>query len=282
MAVGVQSLQHEGNYYGTIRFVGLSGRQSTSGATAVFNLEIDVKPSDLGWLVINDLSGHVDVERLGDVGPCWLLNSFRVRSDPKGDKTSLFVCVMLPDATIRAIDHHRARSTAEQFSFVLWLQLRGASSTGPVDSQAVLNCPVTTSDWFAALTGSQYEARHIIDVPLQGGRVANALSVAAEHYRRAIDQWKKISYTQVFVECRKVLEATRDVLQLRPKGIAEIDARQKNAWSIDECIEYTRAAVHQIVHHAAHPGVDDDPGPQEADLLLALTGSLLRYYASVR
>lgn len=272
------TFQHDGICYATVRVLSMSGRQTIDGATLMFNCELDMHRADNAWLEINDFAGHVSVDGIGDLGPCWSLNSFRGRSG-RGEKASFFVCVAAKEGDIRAIDHLRARSNRELISFILWLRLRGASTKGPVDSQGVLNVTVTTSDWFAALAAAQYESRHMIDVPLQGGRVSGALSTAAEHYRRAVDQWKKASYSQVFTECRKVLESTRDVLALKPRGIAEIDARTKNAWSNRECVEYARAAIHQIVHHSAHPGVDDDPGPAEAELLLGLTGSLLRYFS---
>jgi hypothetical protein len=275
------SLQHEGRRYGTTRVNGVSGRRTLDGVTLVFSCELRVQPSE-GWLIVNDVAGHVDVDG-ADLGPAWSLNSFRARSSSQEEATSYFVCVAAKDADIRAIERLRTRKpNTDAVTFTLWLRLRGAASTGPLDSQAVLTCTVTTSDWFAALAAAQYESRYVIDVPVQGGRVSSALATAAEHYRHAIEQLKKASYTPVFVECRKVLESTRDVLNLNPKNIAELDARQKRNWSIRECIEYTRASIHQILHHAAHPGTHDEPGQHEAELVLALSGAMLRYYAGVQ
>jgi hypothetical protein len=273
------TLQLSGKSIGVARLSGVSGRQAVDGVIVMFTCELELQPTPVDWIVINDVTGRLSIQGLGDAAPCWPLNQFSVRSGAVVEKAWFTACVALNDAGVRAVDRYRARRAHGDIQLELWFTLRGTSSKGPADVQAILKTEIGPSDWFGVLAGAQYEARHIIDVPIQGGRVSNVLADAAEHYRRALEQWKKASYPQVFTECRKVLESTREALNLRPKGIAEFDLEKRTKWSNRESIDFARAAIHQIVHHSAHPGVDDDPGAAEAELLLALTGSLLRFYA---
>ncbi|MFT3700168.1 MAG: hypothetical protein QM831_43885 [Kofleriaceae bacterium] len=259
-----------------VRLGALSGRQTVDGATIMFKCEIENRAPEQEVLEINDATGRVDLQRRGDLGPCWLLSSFRARP---GERSEFFMCINLSDEQIRKIDRERAGRPNQQVEFSLWLRIRGQGRAS-LDTTCVLNVTASASEWFSALAAAQYEARHIIDVPIAGGRVGELLATAATHYRLAIEQDQKASYTQVLVECRKTVEAIRDALDLHPKGIAEFDATKRKAWSNAEAIEYARASIHQIMHHAAHPGVDDITGPIEAELVLGLVGSLLRYYAS--
>jgi hypothetical protein len=277
------TIQHEGEHFGTVSVKGLSGRQSLVGATLVFNCEIAIRPMKSGWLTIDGMVGRVGVDRGGDLGPAWLLNSFRVRAG-MNDSSPFTVCVAASPAAIRAIDRLRTSHHSEDVSFILWLQMTGASQGGPVNCQAVLNhATVTASEWFRVLKEASFEVRHIIDVPVDGERMnGGPLKTAAEHYRRAIVQWTKGSHVQVLGECRKVMEALRDDLGLKPGGVAEWNPTEKTAWSLTDRIEYARAAVYEILHLAAHSGSSNDPRAAESDLALGLVGSILRYYADRR
>jgi hypothetical protein len=275
------SIQHKGEYVATLKVNGISGRQAVDGATLIFNCELVGRATKNGGVSFGGVSGRIHLEPGGDLGPVWLLNSFVLDSNARDAKTSVSVCVAASDVSIRRIDRLRASRHTDDIKFVLWLYLTGFSVSGEgfAECQALAECTVSASDWFGALKAASYEARHIIDVPIEHGRVNGVLEEAATHYRRALDQWRKASYEHVLVECRKVLESIRKNLGLTPTGVAEWNPLQKTEWTLQERIEYSRTATSEIFHLSAHSGTSNDPRAREADFALGMTGTLLRYYA---
>lgn len=272
------SIRLRGEEVAILRVAALSGRQAIDGATLEFHCELTGRTSG-NVIRFSGLLGRVQLEPGGDLGPVWLLNPFFLDTTSRDDRASATVCVGASDVVLRRIDQSRAASHSNELRFRLCLYLRGQSDLALVECQALAKYTVSGSEWFDALKTARYEARHLIDVPVEHGRVAGPLAEAASHYRSALEQWRKGSYVQVLTECRKVHESLRSALALKPAGITEWDPKAKIEWSLSRRIEYARAAVTEMLHLSAHAGTSDDLGPNEAELALGLTGTLLRYYA---
>jgi hypothetical protein len=268
--------------YGSMTYRSVNGRPALDGAVAVFSCNVAIaRPS--GWMRLTQVAGSVQTQ-LGDVGQAFLLNSPSIQIEADDStRTSdggLDVCVLLTPGGIRRIDAGFRSEPDRALTFELWLEVYGASEKGAFGGQAIVKPEVSAADWRKILRESKWESRFVIDVPVQYGRADGAMTEATEHFRRAVEQRSKLSYSGVLVECRKTIEALQQALSLRPGDIGESNVRaEKGTWDLSQRIDYARAAIRHILHLGAHMGTTDDPTAEHADLVLGLVGSLVRYYA---
>lgn len=270
------TLNHRGESIARLSVRQVNGRKAVDGATLVFACDLVAQRSRIRY-ELDRIQGWASVHPAGDIGPVWLIGSFRLQPSAD-DKTSLNVAASANSTTIRAIDKCRSVDPHDQVTFTLWLEVLGRADDEQVIAQGVVELSVSGGDWARVVAESGYEARHLIDVPISGPRIDGAYTLVGEHYRRALGLAKKSEYVQVLAECRKAMEALSEVTGRAPR-LSGWDPATKEELAIAQRLDYVRSAVHEMFHSSAHAGVADDPTGREAELALALVGSLLRYYA---
>jgi hypothetical protein len=276
-------LKERGFPYGTLTYRSLGGRRALDGAVATFMCDVTMERASPGWMVLTQITGSLRTPQ-GDAGRVFLLNSpsmqIEATSPTRTRDGNVAICVPLTPGAIRRIDEGFREAPDRALSCELWLEVHGASEKGIFEDQAILKPEITDADWRKILRESGWESRFVIDVPVEYGRAGGVMADATEHFRRAVQQRSKASYSAVLVECRNAIEALQQRLSLRPADVAEWDAKtQKLTWNLSARIEYARSAIRHILHLGAHMGTNDDPAAEHADLVLGLVGSLVRYYA---
>ncbi len=151
------------------------------------------------------------------------------------------------------------------------------------DSSTSTTIELSSSDWRKLLAAARFEDRATIEIPVLGGRVRPPYDKAAEHMREALKQLEMRQWWPAVVACRKVLEELKRHAGSQPPSWKEwSDKDTREGWGTAERLLVARQAVHHLGHQSAHATDDVPVQEHEARLMVALTGSYLRYYADAR
>lgn len=274
------TLNYDGEYIGRIEVANVSGQRSLDGGRLIFNCRIQMPPRPAQQIRFTDVGGDLMLADPGaHIGRLFAFNGVHGETSERGGDHHVTVAAHLSSVQLAALERIRTDANVGNLRLELRLGIYMHGPPGPRTGQAWIAHSISQSDWLECLRGMRFETRVLFEVPTEGGRLGGALSTAAEHYRRALALQHQANWPQVVGECRSVLEELRNALQLQNPPAAEWLPGQRAHWGLRTRIEHGRASIHHICHLANHPGIADDPTAEDARLVMALTGALLRYYA---
>ncbi len=258
----------------------VSGQACAAGGYLLFGLRLWLEPKEPRVRLFS-LSGELFLRQprvlyVGSLTPTGGgLNS--ETSPGSSDKADLTLGIHLSSEVLLELE--RAREVQPALEMELRLQVALASRAETASSSVWLQQTVGQEAWIKCLTEMRWEQRHLIEVPIRGGRVAGQLATASEHLRNAIELQRERKWRSAVTEARNGFEALRQGLGLKdpPDGVREAVAR---AWPLASRVERLRAVAHKVCHLASHAGVAERFGPAEAQLAVSQLGVLVAYYAS--
>lgn len=275
-------LNYKGIRFGTAAIDAVSGQAALDGGQLLLGvrLRLDARAASQQIRIYGVTGTLMLTKPPRFAAPIYPFNSVHAATSERSqDSGHASIGVLLTAAALASIEEARLTAPDDDVAVQLRLEFTCDAPEGNDTAQAWIDHTFSQSSWAKVLAEMQIEQRFAIEVPVLGGRVSGPLALAAEHFRRAIEQQKKCAWVQSVAESRKVVEAIKDALRLENPARAEWVSGSQD-WPLGKRIEHARASIHHVFHPSNHPGVSDDPGPHEAQLALALAGSLLRYYAS--
>lgn len=184
----------------------------------------------------------------------------------------------LAPAQVRALDEARLADGGLALDIVLVVLING--SDGLRGAQQAVQEKVTGSDWARILKEMKFEDRATFEVPIEGGRVGPPLDKAALHMRAALDKVQLRQWDDALTKCREVLTELRQFEPVPAPAVADwADKSKREAWGLLERVMAAQAAVRHMTHAGPHAAVGA-VNEHEVRLVVAMTGALLRYYAS--
>ena len=160
----------------------------------------------------------------------------------------------------------------------LWVDvtmvIAGAAGLFPSYQRAFLE--INASDWFKVQREMKFEDRATFE---DGGRVGPPLDKAAEHMRAALDHVQKHDWKAALVECREVLDQLGQHQSVLPSWPQQPDWSKATTWGVAERSVAMQWAVRHLTHAGAHAKIGTAE-EHEVRLAVAMTGAVLRYYAS--
>ncbi len=191
----------------------------------------------------------------------------------------LLLAYLLP-SQVRAIDE--GRDAKGNFDVAVMFEAL-VERTGLLvrPSTAPYSVRVTNSDWLRVLTEMQFEDRVTFEVPVGRGRVGPPLDKAAEHMRAALDQVQHRHWDDAFTKCRETLDELQNFQPVPTPPWAEwSEDSKRRAWDISQRVVAAQAAIRHLMHAGPHSKIGNADA-HAVRLAVAMTGALLRYYASL-
>lgn len=275
------SLTYKGAHIARVEVANASGQASLDGGRIIFNCRMLVSAQPERRVRFLDATGELWLKASPvHIGRLTAFNALHGETGPEADETSFTVFAHLNSRELMDLERLRLEGGSGGLGVEVRLSVAMYGPPGPYSGQAWMSYMISQSEWTDCLRSTRFESRVLIEIPTQGGRVGGALATAAEHYQQALSLQRQGNWRQVVGECRSVAEELRNALNLHSPPAAEWGQQaQKRQWDLRQRVEHARAAIHHICHLANHAGTQDDPTAEDARLVIALVGSLLRYYA---
>lgn len=179
---------------------------------------------------------------------------------------------------VRALDAARDQDGGFDLHADITFEITGHTILGTSQPVVRATTRITASDWSRIMREMEFEDRATFDIPIEGGRVKGPLEVPAKHMRTAIDQLHKHDWPDALKWCREVLDELDKHLRVPTPAWAEWETNKGN-WGIPERVSAMQAAVRHMTHAGAHAKIGNAE-EHEVRLAVAMTGAVLRYYAS--
>jgi hypothetical protein len=190
---------------------------------------------------------------------------------------SVDLAATLSAAQVRALD--LARSAEGDLDVAVQLQGQVTGPDGPLPTAWVCAAHITASDWKRVLREMQFEDRATFEVPVDGDRIGPPYDKAAKHMRDALDQVQKRDWKDALTACREVLDELGKHQSVLPTWPQTPDWSKATSWDVPERSVAMQWAVRHLTHAGAHAKIGN-ADEHEVRMAVAMTGAVLRYYAS--